>query len=92
MPSPLRRPNPMPQGQAFPAPPMGQPNQQMQGGQDSPMQRMIFNMLYQRNPNFRRLADSVRGQDPQQACQNLGVDYNQLQNVDVNQVRQMFGI
>lgn len=86
MPNPLRRPNPMPQG------PQYQPNQQMPVGPDNPMQRMIFNMLYQRNPQFRQLADSVRGQDPQQACQNLGVDYNQLPNVDVNQVRKMFGM
>jgi len=64
----------------------------MQVGPDSPMQRMIFNMLYQRNPRFRQLADSVRGQDPQQACQNLGMDYNQLQNMDTNQVRNMLGL
>ena len=85
MPSPLHRQPPTNQGLPF------QPNQQMPGGQDSPMQRMIFNMLYQRNPRFRQLADSVRGQDPQQACQNLGVDYSQLQNIDVSQVRQIFG-
>ena len=84
MPSPLRR-NPMPQG------PMGQPNPQMQAGPDSPMQRMIFNMLYQRNPKFREFADSLRGQDPVQACQNLGYDYNQLQSIDINQVKRMFG-
>jgi len=77
----------MPQGPA----PMGQPNPQPLGGPDNPMQRMIFNMLYQRNPKFRELADSVRGQDPRQACQQYGVDYNQLQNMDVNQVKQMLG-
>ena len=85
MANPLRRQTPMPQG------PMWQPNPQMQAGPDSPMQRMIFNMLYQRNPKFRELADSVRGQDPVQACQNYGVDYNQLQNVDANQVKRMLG-
>lgn len=88
MPNPLRRLNQTPQD---PMVPMGQPNRPAPGGPDNPMQRMIFNMLYQRNPQFRNLADSVRGQDPQQACQNLGVDYNQLQNVDVNQVKRMFG-
>ena len=83
MPSPLmRQPNQTPPGIS---------NQPMQAGHDSPMQRMIFNVLYQRNPKFRQLADSVRGQDPQQACQNLGYDYSQLQNIDMNQVRQMFG-
>lgn len=71
--------------------PTGQPNPQVQAGPDNPMQRMIFNMLYQRNPQFRQFADSVRGQDPQQACQQMGVDYNQLQNIDVNQVKQMLG-
>lgn len=86
MPSPLMRPqNQMPQQ------PMGQPSQQMPAGRDSPMQRMIFNMLYQRNPKFREVADSLRGQDPVQACQNLGYDYNQLQNIDINQVKRMFG-
>ena len=85
MPSPLKR-NPQPlQGQVT------NPQPQMQVGPDSPMQRMIFGILYQRIPQFRELADSVRGQDPVQACQQRGVDYNQLQNVDVNQVRQMFG-
>ena len=83
MPSPLMRPqNQMPQAT---------PSQQMPAGHDSPMQRMIFNMLYQRNPKFREVADSLRGQDPVQACQNLGYDYNQLQNIDVNQVKRMFG-
>ena len=86
MPSPLHRQNPTSQG------PMGQPSQPMQAGPDNPMQRMIFNMLYQRNPQFRQFANSVRGQDPQQACQNLGVDYNQLQNMDTNQVRNMLGL
>lgn len=76
----------MPQG------PMGPANQPMQAGPDSPMQRMIFNMLYQRNPQFRQLADSVRGQDPREVCQQRGLDYNQLQNMDVNQVRQMLGL
>lgn len=89
MPSPLRQPMPMPQG------PTGQPSQPMQAGPDSPMQRMIFNMLYQRNPQFRQIADSVRGMTPEQACQSLGVDmnqYNQMQNINPNQIRQMFGI
>jgi hypothetical protein len=55
------------------------------------MQRMIINMMYQRVPKFRELMDSVRGQDPIQACQERGVDFNQLQNIDPNQIRQMFG-
>lgn len=85
MPSPLKRNLPPLQGQVT------NPQPQQQVGPDSPMQRMIFNMLYQRNPRFRELADSVRGQNPMEACQQHGVDYNQLQNIDVNQIRQMFG-
>ena len=49
-------------------------------------------MLYQRNPQFRQLADSVRGQSPMQAFQERGYDYNQAQNMGVDQIRQLFGI
>lgn len=85
MANPLRRQMPMPQG---PAP----SNPQQLGGPDNFMQRMIFNKLYQSNPRFRAVADSVRGQNPQQAFQERGLDYNQFQNMDINQVRRMLGI
>lgn len=75
----------------MPQQPMAQPSQPMRVGPDSPMQRMVVNMMYQRFPKFRELVDSVRGQDPVQACQQRGVDFNQLQNIDMNQIRQMFG-
>ena len=75
----------MPQG------PMGQPNQPMQAGPDSPMQKMIFNVLYNRNANFRALADSVKGQNPQEVCQSRGYDYNQIKNTGIDQIKQMLG-
>lgn len=85
MPNPLRNPMPTPQG---PAP----SNPQQLGGPANFMQRMIFNKLYQSNPQFRAFADSMRGQNPQQAFQERGLDYNQFQNMDINQVRRMLGM
>ena len=84
MPSPLRNPTPMGQG---PAP----SNQQPLGGPANLMQQMIFNRLYQSNPQFRAFADSMRGQDPQQAFQERGLDYSQFQNIDANQIKRMLG-
>lgn len=82
MPSPLR--NPMNPG---PAP----ANQQPLGGPANLMQRMIFNRLYQSNPQFRAFADSMRGQNPQEAFQQHGLDYSQFQNMDIGQVKRMLG-
>lgn len=55
------------------------------------MERMIFGRLYQTNPTFRQLADSVRGMTPEQAFQQNGLDYSQFQGMNVNQVRNMLG-
>lgn len=85
MPNPLRNPMPMPQGP-------GPSNPQQLGGPANFMQQMIFNKLYQSNPQFRAFADSMRGQNPQQAFQERGLDYNQFQNMDINQVRRMLGM
>ena len=85
MPSPLRQPMPTPQG------PMGQPSQPMQAGPGNLVQQMIFNRLYRSNPQFRAFADSMRGQDPQQAFQERGLDYSQFQNMDIGQVKRMLG-
>lgn len=85
MANPLHRQNPMPQG---PAP----SNQQPLGGPANFMQQMIFNRLYQSNPQFRAFADSMRGQNPQQAFQERGLDYSQFQNMDITQVRRMLGM
>lgn len=75
----------MPQG------PMGQPSPQMQGGQGNFLERMLFNKMYQGNPQFRAFADSVRGMTPEQAYQQQGLDYNQYRNIDINQVKRMLG-
>jgi hypothetical protein len=64
---------------------------QQQAVRDSPVQRMIFNKLYRSNPQFRNFADSMAGQNPQQAFQSQGLDYNQFQSMDPNQVGQMLG-
>lgn len=83
MPSPLRRPmNPGPETS----------NPQQQGGPINFMQQMIFNRLYQSNPQFRAFADSMRGQSPEQAFQERGLDYSQFQNMDVNQAKRMLGL
>lgn len=55
------------------------------------MQRMIFNKLYNSNPQFRQFADSMQGKTPEQAFQEQGLDYNQFQNVNPNQIRNMLG-
>lgn len=66
-------------------------NQQALGGPANLMQQFIFNKLYQSNPQFRAFADSMRGQDPQRAFQERGLDYSKFQSMDVNQVKQMLG-
>ena len=66
--------------------------QQPVGRADSPMQRMVFNMLYRANPQFRQFADGMRSQNPQQACEEQGLDYNQVQNTNPQQIMKMFGM
>ena len=72
----------------------GIPNPQQMGQMNpmSAMQNMIFNNLYQSNPQFRQFADSMRGKTPEQAFQEYGLDYSQFMNVDPNQVRSSLGI
>jgi len=55
------------------------------------MQRMIFNKLYNSNQKFRDLADRVRDKTPEQAFQEQGLDYNQFQNIDPVQIKNMLG-
>lgn len=55
------------------------------------MERMIFNRLYNSNPQFRELADSMQGKTPEQAFQERGLDYSQFQNVDPSLIRRMLG-
>lgn len=56
------------------------------------MQRMIFNGLYNANPQFRQFADSMKGKTPEQAFQENGLDYNQYRNMTPDQLRQMAGL
>lgn len=64
----------------------------MQAGPGSLVEQMLFNRLYQSNPRFRELADSVRGMTPEQAFQSHGLDFSQYQNVGIDQVRRMLGL
>lgn len=84
----------IPMGAGTPIGQINQPNNQM-----SPMQRMIFTTLYNRNPKlpnsnltFRDLMNSVQGQTPEQAFQNYGLDYNNCQNIGINQIKNMLGL
>ena len=71
--------------------PQATPSQRMPAGRGNFLERMLFNRLYQGNPQFRAFADSVRGMTPEQAFQQQGLDYSQYQNIDINQVKRMFG-
>jgi len=64
---------------------------QINNGPMNVMQRMIFNKLYNSNPQFRQFAESMQGKTPEQAFQEQGLDYNQFQNVNPNQIRNMLG-
>ena len=55
------------------------------------MERMIFNKMYQSNPQFRQFADSMQGKTPEQAFQEQGLDYSQYQNMNPAQIKQMLG-
>ena len=68
-----------------------QPMGQGMGGPANMMQQMIFDRLYNTNPQFRQFADSMRGKTPEQAFQENGLDYGQFMNVDPNQIRNSFG-
>lgn len=41
---------------------------------------LIFNQMYQNNPQFRQFADSMRGKTPDQAFRENGLDFNQFKN------------
>jgi hypothetical protein len=42
---------------------------------------VVFNQMYQNNPQFKQFADSMRGKTPQQAFQENGLDFNQFKNM-----------
>lgn len=42
---------------------------------------VLFNQMYQSNPQFKQFADSLQGKTPQQAFQEHGLDFNQFKNL-----------
>lgn len=69
-------------------------NSQMPNQQSGPlglMQNMIFNRMYNSNPQFKQFADSMQGMTPEQAFQQQGLDYNQYKNMTPEQVMRMMG-
>lgn len=79
--------NPAPN--SMPGPTNPQMNQG--GGPGNLIQRMIFNRMYQSNPQFRQFADSMQGKTPEQAFQEQGLDYSQFQNINPAQIKNMLG-
>ena len=61
------------------------------GGPLNLMGQMIFNKMYQTNPQFRQFAESMQGKTPEQAFQEQGLDYSQFQNVNPAQIKRMLG-
>lgn len=41
---------------------------------------IIFEKMYQNNPDFRKFADSVRNKTPEQAFSEHGLDFDQFRN------------
>ena len=41
---------------------------------------VIFNQMYQNNPQFKQFADSMQGKTPEQAFKENGLDFNQFKN------------
>ena len=39
---------------------------------------VLFNNMYNNNPQFKQFADSVRNMSPEQAFQQYGLDFNQF--------------
>ncbi len=42
---------------------------------------VLFNQMYQNNPQFKQFADSMRGKTPEQAFQENGLDFNRFKNL-----------
>ena len=55
------------------------------------LERMMFARMYQSNPQFRQLADSVRNMTPEQAFGERGLDYGNYRNYGIEQIRRMIG-
>ena len=42
---------------------------------------ILFNQMYQNNPQFKQFADNMRGKTPEQAFEENGLDFNQFKNM-----------
>lgn len=42
---------------------------------------VIFNQMYQNNPQFRQFADNMKGKTPEQAFRENGLNFNQFKNL-----------
>lgn len=42
---------------------------------------ILFNKLYNSNPQFKQFADSMRGKTPEQAFRENGLDFNRFNNL-----------
>lgn len=42
---------------------------------------VIFNQMYQNNPQFKQFADSMKGKTPEQAFRENGLNFNQFKNM-----------
>ena len=71
--------------------PMVNQPQQPLDGPGNLMQRMIFNKLYQSNPQFRAFAQQMQGQNPEEAFAQQGLDYNQFRGMDPSKIKSMLG-
>ena len=83
--------NPAPNAMRRPTDQLHMNSPMNQGGPGSILQRMIFNRMYQSNPQFKQFADSMQGKTPEQAFQEQGLDYSQFQNINPAQIKNMLG-
>lgn len=42
---------------------------------------VLFNQMYQSNPQFRQFADSMQGKSPEQAFRENGLNFNNFKNM-----------
>jgi hypothetical protein len=54
-------------------------NQFQQLKQQGPA-NVVFDKMYQNNPQFKQFADSMQGKTPQQAFSEYGLDFNRFKN------------
>lgn len=56
--------------------PMDQLNQIRKAGPSN----ILFNQMYQNNPQFKQFADSMKGKTPEQAFNEHGLNFDQFKN------------